>query len=362
MNAKNCVYLVVFIFAIADGHTALNCKDSEPLFFQSNAPLAFLVQGNFDQVNDHTIEAHEKERASSDGSLFLEKSQIIIPVKISARGAFRFEECPLRPFNLQLLDKKSKGEFPFIRNFSKLKLTTICYDQKEYREGEIRKLLKEYTIYKMLNHLKGPHLQIRLLHLKLLDPEGKIYFEGPGFLRETEKAIGARCGLVERLPTLMKWNNETRSSNRWMQLEDRSLVPYVYQRDREAELRAEFINRFLNNQDFNFDLDHNIIPLVSRDSNQLVEYSIPYDFDLAQAAGATYFSQNTPVMELAKQTKDWLFNTQKIAPELAVEIANEFLNSLHGMKMEIEKSPLDSKGKIDLIQWIDAYQKTFASI
>lgn len=359
---KNPVLVILFgaiLFWSLTSFSALNCRAPEAQYFESNEPLNWSIQGNFDQVNDNAIQLHEKDKAVSDGILSVGISNSGIPVKISARGAFRYEECPLRPFNLELLDKNQKGEFPFLKHFSKLKLLTVCYDQQEHREDEARKLLKEYTVYKMTNHFKGPHVQVRLVNTKLLSMDGKVYYQGPGFLRESDSALGSRCGLVERGPTIKRRDEEKQKTVRWLLLKDRTIKPYLYFSDKEAELRMEFINGFLGNIDFHIEFDHNVIPLISKDPNDLREFLIPYDFDLAHAAGGTYYGFTSTPTQVALKIKNWLFNVQQIAPEFSVQMANEFLEAIPGMKKEISASPLDAKGKSDLMYWVNAFETVF---
>lgn len=339
--------------------SSLTCLPSDPAFFGSQAPLAWTVKGNFKKINDSSLDYTQKAQATTAGSLTTTDPNQELPIKISARGKFRYEECPNRPISIELFDKSQKGEFPFLKNFSKLKIVTICHDNQEYRESEIRKLLKEYTVYKMINHFQGPQLDAHLLSLTLLNENGSIYLQAPAFMLEPKKAIAERCEAKVRGPTIKKWDNEKQTLVRWFLHKDRTLSPYHYEYDRESELRLEFINQFLGNIDFHKDFDHNLIPLISKNPNDLREFIIPYDFDLAQLAGGTYYSSTKSPFQIARDTKNWLLNTQQIAPHLANRMAEELLTALPGMRAEIEESPLDLQGKNDLFAWLSAFETVF---
>lgn len=339
--------------------SALDCQPSEPSFFESESPLLWTLKGDFKKINDPNLDYTQKAQATTVGSLVTADSNQVFQITISARGKFRYEECPNRPISIELYDKSQKGEFPFLKTFSKLKIVTICHDKTEYRESEIRKLMKEYTAYKMISHFQGPQLDARLLSLTFLNEDGSIYLQAPGFVLEPKKALAERCETKVRGPTIKRWDDEKKTLVRWFLHKDRTLSPYHYEYDKESELRLELINRFLGNIDFNKDFDHNMIPLISKNPNDLREFIIPYDFDLAQLAGGTYYTSTKSPLQIAKDTKSWLLNTQQIAPMLAGSMADELLAAVPGMGAEIEESPLDLQGKSDLLNWLSAFEAVF---
>ncbi|NUM88072.1 MAG: hypothetical protein HUU37_02605 [Bdellovibrionales bacterium] len=327
---------------------AIECGPADPRLFPANpanfskgeTAATWELRVDFSVINDPTIELSERERARSLGTFHVDGREF--PVEVSAKGKFRFEECSMRPLSVKIL-----ADTPFGKKGKKLRLTTVCYRETDWIEQAKRNLLKEYAVNRAVAELPGPHLATRLINLRLRTPEGELYLEAPAFLGESDKALASRCGMRVREEVVHKWSQEKRTFERFLRQSDGSLRPWDYEYDPEAETRMEFTNRLINNIDFLVEEDHNVIPLVPENAADRRIFLIPYDFDLSQAAGGTYYAFQGGAAENAKALAAWVGGAQR----------KEFLDAWPRMRSALESVPLDPQGKKEILEWFGIHAR-----
>ncbi|GIL18684.1 MAG: hypothetical protein BroJett040_24350 [Oligoflexia bacterium] len=338
-------FISLMAFGVAG---AQMCQPSEFNQYPS-VELKWTLQGDFERLNDYQIPISEKERTLIKGQLTIQGKTY--PVQMKARGKFRYEECQVRPFSVEFLT-----ESPFGKKGKKLKLATLCYRDRDLREVAERQLLKEVTIYKMIQVLKGPHLDVHPIQVVMKTPNGDVYLKAPAFIRESESALAKRCDLREREAVMHRWNQEKRTFEKFLVMPDKSLKAYDYELEKEALLRMEVTNRFLNNIDYLVEEDHNVIPLALKDPMERKLFVIPYDFDLSQAADGSYYSFVGGAKENAQALKNWISTTTDFSEDLKLKIMTELIQAKPEMRKVIHQSLLDSQGKRELLDWLNAFE------
>ncbi len=333
----------IFLLVVGFGPclaVASECGRADPALFHNRAEV-WEVQADFSQINDRSIELHEKARASSPGKMRVGDREYSVQVK--ARGKFRFEECSVRPISVELPASSEWGK-------QKLRLTTVCHKDAEWVEQATRDLMKELAIYKVTEELPGPHLATRLVQLRLKQPDGSLYLEAPAFLRESEKDLARRCGMRVREDLVHRWNQEKRTFERFLKQPDGSLRPWDYSYDSVAMTRMEFTNRLLNNIDYLVEEDHNVIPLVPKTDDRRI-YLIPYDFDLSQAAGGTFYGFSGGAPENAATLKTWIGEDAFARDPMRLE----FLSAWPRIRARLEEATIDSRGRTELLNWFETH-------
>jgi hypothetical protein len=195
-----------------------------------------------------------------------------IDVGLRTRGHYRrqMRVCPFAPIRLNFDKSQTKGTL--FRKQDKMKLVTHC------RNGSSRYkqlVLKEYLVYRIMNHLSDFSFRVRLLRITYVDSDDPRYrLVSYGFLIEHKTRLAKRLGLT---------NIEVKSTN-------------------DAALLGDYTNLtsmfhfFVANTDFSpvagepdEDCCHNSV-LFGRPA--LPYYPIPYDFDMAGMTDAPYATPN----------------------------------------------------------------------
>ncbi len=91
------------------------------------------------------------------------RDSVNTPVRIRARGNFRYRECSFPPIRINL--KKSGAEGELISDVSNLKMVTNCNPDDKYESY----LLKEYLVYRIYNILNEFSFRVRLLKVNYID-------------------------------------------------------------------------------------------------------------------------------------------------------------------------------------------------
>lgn len=350
---KISIYVFIILLSIEESFADIRCNDGE--LFPHLPEIKLTIIADFNKINDRQLETHQKEEASSEAEIILNNKKLDYKFNLHARGAFRFEECNLRPINIEISKEEAQShEYPFGENFKKLKLVTPCDGNINYRDLEVRKMYKEYLSYKILNILSDASLMVREVQLKFVGLNGAIIYNGPGFIRETEKNFAKRCGVKERDHVVKKWNNERRTLVKFLLNKDGAIRLYDYVLDRDKLMMLEFFNRLILNIDYHIDSNHNVLSFVEKNQNIKVEYLVPYDFDLAGFAGGTFYTYNSSVEKLAFDFKQWVISQSD--QKGMKKIVSRYNLSFSQILNLINESKLDKTGKDELLSWLNYHQ------
>ncbi len=117
-----------------------------------------------------------------------------LPIELSARGNFRRKSsaCQFPPLRIRFTQKP--GESSVFHQQGKLKLVTHCRNSDGYEQYA----LKEYTAYRLFNHLTDASFRTRLADISYVnEDDGKQVARRIGFFIEGVDDVAARNGMVE---------------------------------------------------------------------------------------------------------------------------------------------------------------------
>lgn len=182
-----------------------------------------------------------------------------LPIRIRARGNFRFRECYFAPLKIKI-KKAVASETPFKGN-KELKLVLPC---KAFKGGNDY-VVKEYIAYKLYEFFTPYHFKTRLLDFKLSEPKRNKVNEHvlKGFFIEDVSRIADRFD-----GNVMKRN------------------VHPLQQDDLGSIKNAFFQFMIGNTDFSTGFMHNE-KLLFIDKNFI---PVPYDFDMSGLCNTSYSS------------------------------------------------------------------------
>jgi hypothetical protein len=388
-----------------------SCLSSRaPLFStQGDKPIQITISANFDKVFDRSISAADSEKTQVEARI-----RVAVPgerfydlnVSLRARGGARFEDCTFRPLKLKISEKeKSRIEeivpahmFAYLDR--EIKLTPLCFQTDQSR----RALLKEYLIYRILGLTSTRTFSSALVQLTLYnEPDSKnleaieplmipqiLTDKEWGFFIEPYSSLAERCNLNKESKYVRQRYHKESKSFKWYVLKDPKDLPkdpllrknflknpdhwssYEQYPDGLSLIQLHFINRMIGNSDYNIDHRHNVkiltrpLNLSSTDIPQtkVRTYFVPYDFDISGAVdGGVLTFVKTP-QEAAQDFLIWM-KTSNVSESLPRTWLKTFVDRESEIMRLIANSPLDAKGKDDLIRWFEehiAAIRTFLSM
>jgi len=183
--------------------------------------------------------------------------QVVLNVKVMARGNFRLKptNCNFPPLGVNF--KKSEAENTLFKNQDKMKLVTPCQNEAD--------LLDEYTIYKMYNQVTDLSFKVRLARILYFDTGlDTALFEKYSFFIEDKDHVAERNNLVA---------------------EDRIVTPFDI--DRDNYIKLSLFQYLIGNRDWWVSSRKNIVVMHSDDDSSGL-YTVPYDFDFSGLVNAEY--------------------------------------------------------------------------
>ena len=234
---------------------------------------------------------------------------------------------------------------------SDIKLVTHCgksnWDQVggSTVEEQHQRVLSELTLYKILDLLQTPSESTRLVAIHYLNPSAKNFFSeqdsskwGPGirlgFFREPSASIAERCRLSRTLTS--------RPGH------DKSFP------DQASMFQAEFLNRFLINNDYDF-VNHNVN--IFYDKNGYSIFGI-YDFDLSGVIQENYFKNKLTLEENFEEFRQFILNSNETYVQNMLQLVLSKKNEIQQM---IDLSSVSSQKKKRMQQWFDLYMSHLQS-
>ena len=239
-----------FLFADPAGGS-----DADSLF-RSEEVIEMELRSDFSSIQkdrDENPEYHNGELIylSNTGE------QVILNVKVMARGNFRLKpsNCKFPPLLVNF--KKSETKNTLFENQDKLKLVTPCQAEED--------LIDEYSVYKMYNQVTDLSFKVRLARILYFDTGlNKAVFEKYSFFVEDKDHVAERNNLVA---------------------EDRIATPFDIETDNYIKL--SLFQYMIGNKDWWVSSRKNLVIMHSRDSSSGL-YAVPYDFDFSGIVDADY--------------------------------------------------------------------------
>ncbi len=208
-----------------------------------------------------------KERSDSvevDGTLTYagpDGAEVVLPVKVRARGEFRRNRtnCNFPPLRLNFSKDELQGTV--FEGQDKLKLVTPCWDNRDTFQ---RYVLQEYLVYRVYQLLTPVSFRVRLLTITYEDPDG-------GYDTRTKTAF------------LIEDDEQMAARNRALVSEYQQFHPAAM--EREQDMLASLFQYMIGNTDFSTAYFHNTLLLRSEKGEFLI---VPFDFDWSGIVDARY--------------------------------------------------------------------------
>lgn len=152
--------------------------DREPIELRLEGDIHDLLRDKGDQRKQHVARLHYTIGSDSG----------TIPVKLRTRGIFRLRTCSFPPIRIDFPSHEVTGT-PFAGQ-NRLKLATHCQGGASFE----RNLLKEYSLYRVLNVVTDTSYRVRLAHVTYVDSARADTVVRYGFLIESEGELAGRIG------------------------------------------------------------------------------------------------------------------------------------------------------------------------
>jgi len=248
-------FLVRFVYAQNLSSTTTSIVDKDGLF-DADETLEITLSGAMSELlKDKSKEPIEYplELSYKDS----ESTEIILPVKVRARGHFRrlLGGCSHLPLRIKF-PKTDTIKQTIFREQRKLKLVMPCKGEKY--------VIQEYLAYKLYNLITPNSFRVRLVKVTLENRETQKQ-EPPvyGILLEEKKQVAKRINLISI---------------------ERNILPR--QVERETFLTMAVFQYLIGNTDWSVEYLQNVKLLVQDSTFKL--YTVPYDFDHAGIVNAPY--------------------------------------------------------------------------
>lgn len=240
---------VVLLSTTASAQTPRLFVDHEPIELRLEGDIHDLLRDRGDQRKQHAARLHYVV-GSDTGT---------IPVKLRTRGIFRLRTCAFPPIRVDF-PKDAVAGTPFAGQ-NRLKLATHCQGSGSFE----RNLLKEYSLYRVLNVLTDTSYRVRLAHVTYVDSARADTVVRYGFLIESEGALAQRI------------NAEVVTQGQ--------VVDYITE---PSYMTLVAVYEYLiGNTDWSVWGRHNISVLRGvAEPHSLI--GVPYDYDFSGAVGAPY--------------------------------------------------------------------------
>jgi hypothetical protein len=246
--------------------------------FQSSEPLRITLRTDIEWLVDERDDSVEVDGtvaiANGDGG------EVVLPVQVRARGAFRRDKrnCNFPPLRLDFPRDDTTGTV--FEGENRLKLVTPCHDD---RDDYQRYVYDEYLAYRVLNALTPYSFRVRLVEITYEDVEGDYDTRTKiGFLIESDERMAER--------------------NRATYVEAEGMRPRYA--DGEHAVVADLFNYMIGNLDWSAELFHNVVLIRTEDVRYL---AIPYDFDFSGVVHARYANEPPELADRVRNVRERLY-------------------------------------------------------
>lgn len=245
--------------------------------------------------------------------------------KIRLRGNIRREICQLPPLKLKF-SKKDLGEKGLLPH-NELKLVIPCRNNVVSEQD----LISEFLTYRMYENLYPMSLRVQMMHLRLIDSEGKKPDqEFLAFIIEPIETLAARFNMKESERTAYR---------------DAFLEKWPYR-------QMAFFQYMIGNTDWNVFNSHNLYFIGGEPYTRLVP--IPYDFDYSAVVGTQYAvpHESLPIKAVTQR----LYRGLSCEEKEALELIETFADKETVLLEPIQTYPLLSEGKRkEMLHYLDGF-------
>lgn len=226
-----------------------------------------------------TLMKADTSYVKADFILKTASGEMMIPVRLKARGAFRKDFCSMPPLRMKLDQERMKDST--LKKVMNVKLVTQCKPVKVYDTY----LLTEFLAYKLYEKSNPYHFRTRLMEVEWVDVSrpDKAPVLQHAFAIEDIDQLAARMGCrVIETPAI-----------RYQDLNRKELIHF------------SLFQYMIGNTDWNVRVQHNLKLLQPLDESFPPLIPVPYDFDYCGLVNASYA---IPALELEiKSVRERLF-------------------------------------------------------
>ncbi|MBK5270176.1 MAG: hypothetical protein JJE22_04095 [Bacteroidia bacterium] len=262
---------------------------------------------------------------------FPDSTTITEDIRVSARGHFRRDLCPIPPIMLNFRNSTS----PLLNPLGKLKLVISCGTSG----NDEQLVLKEYLIYKIYNLLEEKSFRARLVLVNYKDTKGKI------------KPISQYAFILEDDADMAKRNNCKKN-------DDISVLEK--NADRSLTLKVALFEYFISNTDWSVPGNHNIKVIYSKKDDKALPYIVPYDFDHSGLVNADY-AMPSEIIGTERVTervyRGWPRTMEEL--EVAFELFNNQKDNIYSLINNF--TYLKERTRKGMITYLDEFYKTINS-
>jgi hypothetical protein len=383
-----CLYSFL-VFAFEGPHY---CGESKSPVFKNKEPndiFRFDLMTDFSDINVNKYQEHPRP-----GILAYIKNngeRVSIPVQITPRGNSRRSYCAAVPLKVEfdqehilknivgdpntvtiqeeyhayaqfsadmpdVYNAEYKGSKQYDNVFKKIgkkiKLVTHCGRLKNGDQWilgadtdaeQTLRLLQEHYLYALLGTLETTTLKTRLSLINYLNKKGNVIGKRVGLIRETDRALGKRCGLSHE-PIL-----------------DENGSPINVDIDQGSSIQTNILNSLFYQSDYRV-IGHNTFALYDENA----KYSVPYDYDLSGIIQPDYSKNNGHHSEQIIHVEKDLERLGESHPEITQKILSHILDREDEMNEILENMVISTKSKIgfkaieDMYEWFDNYMQVAA--
>jgi len=306
-------------------------RGPDPLFAE-DAPLRITLRGPLDSLAKDKSEEPEYR----PGKLLYTEAdgrQMELDIGLQTRGHSRRRKdvCTFPPLRVDLPKKKTLDGTLFEQQ-GKLKLVTFCRPTDRHQQF----LLKEFTAYRLFNHLTDASFRVRLLEIDYVDADrGDATVTRWGFFIEDKKRLGKRLGYPLREP---------------ISIEREQLEP-------THASRIELFNFLLGNTDYSLvaagpgrECCHNSVLLEQPDGRFM---TVPYDFDMTGFVDPPY-QQVSPELRISN-VRHRLFRGFCREGDVTRQTVNELIAERANLLEIVRAEPrLDARARDKAIAYLES--------
>lgn len=241
------------------GTMQLLCQNSKKLF-STDSILNLTIEMPIKDVINDLVE--RKEHAARLFYVNTDGSKMEHKIKVMVRGKTRAKKATCKFPPLELNFKKKELEGSVFTGQNKLKLVTHCKSADSFEEY----IKREYTVYKLYQHISPVSFNVRLCKITYVDLNGKSKtMTHYGFLIEGIKDVAKRNGMeVFKEPIR---NQEVLNKD---ELDKLALFQFM-----------------IGNLDWSIPKRHNM-KIVKKTSAKDLPTAVPYDFDYSGMVDTPY--------------------------------------------------------------------------
>jgi hypothetical protein len=305
---------------IASGQSRINrahfFEEDKPVIMDLSTDLKRLVTSK--KANDYqpaNVTLH-----------FPDSSVISAPIKLSARGIFRRENCYVPSIKLDFTDTTASSK---LSSLKKLKLVVGCGTKSE----DEKLLLKEFLVYKIYNLLTDMSFRVRMLRINYTDTRGKIRsYTQYGFLIEDVDDMAKR--------------NKCKEVQKRVFPQERT--------DRQQMTLVAVFQYLIGNTDWAVPAYHNIKLMRPATDSISFPYVVPYDFDFCGVVNAEYATPNENLD--IKSVTERLYRGFPRTIEEVQRILDIFRNKKEAIKNLVTNFEwLDQRNRRDVMKYLDDF-------